>query len=342
MTRPRLEQLFQCLPAGALDVHPAAADEMPELLADARRAGRVRAVVADRALVADDGRPADGAGRRHLVLTLGAGPLLDQRPDDLGNHVAGLLENHVIADPDVLAPDLVEVVEGCAGDRRAGDLRRGEVGHRRQRPRPPDVRDDVLDDRFDLLRRELVGDRPAGRPADDAEPVLLIEPIHLDHDAVGLVRKLVALVAPGLREGDDRLDVEPGLAIGVDGEAEGVEPVERGRLGGDLRRASLLEELVGPGRQQPVGRNLRVLLAEGAGAGVAGIRIQREAGLFALGVDPGELRFRHEDLATGVEGGGCLEAVRDGLDRPEIGGHVLARRAIAPGGSLDEAAALVA
>ena len=121
---PRLEELLEDLPAGALDVHPAAPREVAELLADPRRARGVRAVVAHGALVADDGRAADRAGRGHLVLALGAGPPLDERPDDLRDHVAGLLEDHPVADPDVLAPDLVEVVERRAGHGRAGHLGR--------------------------------------------------------------------------------------------------------------------------------------------------------------------------------------------------------------------------
>ena len=114
----------------------------------------------------------------------------------------------MVADPDVLAPDLVEVVERRPGDRRAGDLGRRQVRDRRQRPGPADVRDDVLDERLDLLRRELVGDRPARRPADHPEPRLLVEAVDLDHDAVGLVRQVVARLAPALGEGDDALDVE--------------------------------------------------------------------------------------------------------------------------------------
>ena len=78
----------------------------------------------------------------------------------------------------------------------------------RQRPGPADVRDDVLDEGLDLLGRELEGDRPARRPADHPEPRLLVEPVDLDHDAVGLVRQLVALLAPALGEVDDAFDVE--------------------------------------------------------------------------------------------------------------------------------------
>ena len=52
--------------------------------------------------------------------------------------------------------------------------------------------DDVLDDRLDLLGRELVGDRPARRAAHDPEPLLLVEGVDLHDDAVGLVREVVA------------------------------------------------------------------------------------------------------------------------------------------------------
>ncbi len=163
------------------------------------------------------------------------------------------------------------------------------MGDRRQRPCPPDVRNDVLDDGLDLLGRELVGDRPARRPADHAEPLLLVESIDLDDDAVGLVREGVSILAPGLGEDDDALDVEARLAVRIDREAEGLEALQRRRLGIDLRRAAFLQELVRPGREQPVGRNSRILLAERTGPGVARIGVKRQPGLLAFSVDPGEL-----------------------------------------------------
>src|SRR5205814_10613092 len=51
LDEPGLEKLLEGLPAGALDVHPAAPDEMLELLGDTCRTGGVRAVMGDRALV---------------------------------------------------------------------------------------------------------------------------------------------------------------------------------------------------------------------------------------------------------------------------------------------------
>ena len=261
---------------------------------------RVRAVDADRALVPDDRRAAHRARGGHDELALVAGPLVDERADDLGDDVAGLLEDHPVADPDVLAADLVEVVERGPGDGGAGDLGRREVGDRCQRPRPPDVRDDVLDDGLDLLGRELVGDRPARRPADHPEPLLLVEPVDLDDDAVGLVRQLVAGLAPALGERDDALDVETGLAVRVDRASRARRgAIERRGLAG-RSAVALLEELVRPGREQPAGGDRRVLLAQRARARVARIGVERQARLLALGVDPHELGLGHEHLAADV------------------------------------------
>src|SRR6185436_17629716 len=101
---PALKQLLEDLPAGTFDIHPATPDEMRELLRHARRACLVRAVDADSSLVLDDGRGADRARRRHLELRFIARALLDDRPDDLRDHVAGLLDDHAVPEPNVLAP----------------------------------------------------------------------------------------------------------------------------------------------------------------------------------------------------------------------------------------------
>ena len=203
---------------------------MAELLADAGGASEVRAVVAHGTLVAHDRRRAHRTDGRHLVFALVARALAREGANDLRDDVAGLLEHDVVPDPDVLPSDLVEVVERRPRDRRAGDLGRLQVGDRRQRSGPADVRDDVLDDGLDLLGRELEGDRPARGTAHHAEPLLLIESIDLDDDAVRLIRQVVALLAPILGEHDHGLDVEPGPAIRVDREAESREPIERRRL----------------------------------------------------------------------------------------------------------------
>ncbi len=337
---PALEQLRQDRPAGAFDVHPATPDEMAELLGEPRGTGRVRAVDPDRALVLDDRRPADGAGGRHLELALRAGASLDDRADDLGDHVAGLLEHDRVADPDVLAPHLVEVVEGCPGDRRAGHLGRRQVRDRGQGPGPTDVRDDVLDDRLDLLGWELEGDRPAGCAADHAEARLVVVAVDLDHDAVGLVGQRMACLAPAFGEGDHPFDIELRFAFRIDRQTDGRETLERRGLG--RHGVAVLDQLVEPGRQLPTGGHGRIDLAERARAAVARIGIQREAGLLALLVDPLELGLGHEDFAASLERRRLGQPGRDDRDRAQVGGDVLAGRPVTARGTLDEPTALVA
>src|SRR5207245_6197 len=138
--------------------------EMSEFLEDPRGALEVRAVMPNGPLVANDCRVADRASGRHLEFPFASGPLVEDGSDDLGDDVARLLENDVVADPDVLSADLVEVVESCAGDGRAGNLRWTEMCDRGEGARSADEHSDVLDDGLDLLGRKFVGDRPTRRP----------------------------------------------------------------------------------------------------------------------------------------------------------------------------------
>ncbi len=245
-----------------------------------------------------------------------------------------------VADPDVLAPHLVEVVEGRPGDRRARDLDRRQVRDRRQRPGPADVRDDVLDERLDLLGRELEGDRPARRPADHPEPRLLVEAVDLDDDAVGLVRQVVARLAPALGEGDDALDVEPGLVVGVDREAEAREPRER--LGLGRRGRVVLDQLVEPGRQLAAGRDRGSIWRSDPapllrGLAYSGRPASSRSSLMRLN---SALGMKTSPRASSETGSGRRAGI-DG-DRPQVRGHVLAGRAVAAGRALHEPAALVA
>ena len=91
--------------------------------------------------------------------------------------------------------------------------------------------------------------------------------------------QVVAGLAPALGEGDDALDVEAGLAVRVDREAQGLEAREGRRLAVDgggvagrgrrglveealLGRRRVLEQLVEPGGELAAGRDRRVLLAQ--------------------------------------------------------------------------------
>ena len=254
----------------------------------------------------------------------------------------------MVADPQVLAVDLVEVVERGAGYGRAGHVRRSEVRDGGERPGSPDVRNDVLQDGLDLLGRILVGNRPAGRPGHHAEASLLVEPIDLHDHAVGLVVETVTALAPLLEEGDHALDLQVRAVIRVHGEAERREARERVGLGGHrgdadpdcqvegagpacrhCRRGRLLVQLVGPEAETAPGRDGRIELAKRTGPAVAGVGVERQPGLLPPRVDPGELGLRHVDLAASLQRRGLGEAIRDRRDRAQVRRHILAGRPIA-------------
>ena len=216
--------------------------------------------------------------------------------------------------------------------------------HRRQRSGSADVRHDVFEDRLDLLGRELVCDRPARRPGHHAEPLLLVEAIHLHNNAVGLVRQFVTLLAPVPQKPDYALDVQPFLTIRIDGQAQGDKSGQCLRLACDHWQAvrAVLDELIAPRRQPPCGGHARILLPERAGAAVPRICVRRQARFLALGVDPGEFGLWHVDLAADLGRDRLAQPFRQGGDRPQVGGHILASGAVAACRALHEAAALVA
>ena len=64
---------------------------------------------------------------------------------DVGDDVAGALEQHGVADADVLALDLVHVVQRDVANRHAADRDRLELGDRRQHAGAADRRGDAQD-----------------------------------------------------------------------------------------------------------------------------------------------------------------------------------------------------
>ena len=104
-----------------------------------------------------------------------------------GDHVAGALDEHPVADPDVLAANVVLVVQRGHLHRRAADLDGFQDRVGVEAARPPDVDADVKQLGHPLRGRELVGHGPARIVGDDAEPLLHLERVDLDHHAVDAV-----------------------------------------------------------------------------------------------------------------------------------------------------------
>ncbi len=155
------------------------------------------------------GSAADRAPGRHLERRRAGGPLLREHAHHFRDDVAALLDDDGVAHPHVLAGEILVIVQGRPLDGRPAEQNRIEVRHRGQRSRPPDVDADLAHDGHGLLRRVLVGERPARGFGGRAELALDGPLVHLDHDPVGLELEPVALLLPLL---DETSDVLEGLA----------------------------------------------------------------------------------------------------------------------------------
>ena len=92
-----------------------------------------------------DDRPANRTpdSRRHRVAAWIPFALAGHGPTTSRNHVAGAPHDHDVADADILAPDIVLVVQRRAADRDAADLHRLEHRIRIERARAADVDPDA-------------------------------------------------------------------------------------------------------------------------------------------------------------------------------------------------------
>ena len=130
------------------------------------------------------------------------------RADHLRDDVAGALDDHGVALANVLAVDVLLVVQRRLRHRHAADLDGLELRPRVERSGSPDADVNLLELRLRGHRRPLVGARPSRTLVQRAEPPLLLERVDLDHDPVDLVVELDPLPFPGaarFRDGRDRL-----------------------------------------------------------------------------------------------------------------------------------------
>ena len=153
-----------------------------------------------------------------------------------------------------------------------------------------------------LLGLELVRDRPARGPADEAQPLLQGDRVDLVDHAVDVIGQL----EPGGRQLGVILDQLLGRAAEprarVDLEAQLPEPLEKrviaardGRIG--------LTPAVGKEPQPAPGRDPAVELAQGAGAGVARVHEGGLARFLPARVQRLEVGMLHVDLAPHLQDG---------------------------------------
>ena len=309
-------------------------------------------------------------------------PQFGQHPHHLGDDLAGLAHHDRVAGMQIQLGEAVGVVEGGAAHRGAGQGHGLEFSHRCYGAGAAHLAAEPQQAAGGFLGGVLEGDGPARRFLGEASGVLEAEVVELHHHAIGGVGKGLAGLLPAGEEGLHRRQVGQALRIGIHPEAGGFQPAQAFPLAAGGRRiaafspdqsaidtapvrpshaaagpfapASGAVEPIGPLRQmqgvgeevEPPGRHhLRIELAQGAGAGVAGVG---EGGLAAgdpFGVDRREGGIGDQGLAPHLHPGrriGQLQAQGHALDRAHVGGDLLAPLAVAPGGGPHQHAVRVA
>src|SRR3954447_667991 len=217
-----------------------------------------------------DAGAAERALLRHLE-RLRAGLVLAGRTDDLRDDVARALHDDHVAFADVLAVDVLLVVQGRARHGDAADLDRLQQRPGIECARAADANEDPVQARRRRHRRPFERARPAWTLVQRTESALLLERVHLDHDAVDLVVELDALLLPVRARTRDRLDRVVQLRERIRAEAVLAQPLQRVPV--PVRRQALLvPETVNPDRERAARGDRRVLLAERAGGRVARVR----------------------------------------------------------------------
>ena len=160
------------LVAEPLDVEGVARDEMLQPLPAC--AGQMRPPVQRRTTSASPvfasisrtaWRPQAGQMCGKLVRLRALRALVEHDADDLRDDVAGALHDHGVADADVLARDLVLVVQRRVRHDDAADGHRLELGDRRQRAGAADLDVDVAQDRSSPARRGTCARSPSAARA---------------------------------------------------------------------------------------------------------------------------------------------------------------------------------
>ena len=346
-----LEEQLDLLVAQAFDVEGEARGKMLQALHHLGAADEAAGAAAHHVLLA--GARIDLAHRmaaahradlREYVGLRTRRPLLQHDAEHLRDDIAGALDAHGVADPHVLAGDLVLVVQRRIGDDDAADGDRLEPRHRGQRPGAADLDVDAVEDGGRLLGREFVRRRPARTARDEAEPLLQVEPVDLVDDAVDVVAERRAAGLDVAIDREHLLDRMRELGQRIDAKAAALEPFEHAELG-VLRHLAHLAPGIGEEFERPARRDRRVELAQRAGGRIAGIGED----LLALGrlplVEREEVGMGHVDLAAylaDIRVAVPVQPFRNFADGADIGGDVLAFEAVAAGRGVDEVAALVA
>ena len=140
----------------SFDLHAAARGKMRELLLYLCRAMQGYALDCNLAFFAHNAGAAGRAFFRQGNNLLVSAPLILHDHDDVRDDITSAFDENSIADPDILSPDLIPVVERGAGDRNPADLYRLKDRKRSDNPGPADTALNIPDYGLSLMGLEFV------------------------------------------------------------------------------------------------------------------------------------------------------------------------------------------
>ena len=316
-------------------VHRVARSEMRNVPQPLRRAFRARAAQRHAVLVADDRRAALRATLRHMKRHGIRRALVPHDGEHLRNDLARLLHQHRVADAQIELVDEILIVQRGVRHRRPGQTHGVNDGLRRQHAGAAHLHHNIAHTALLFLRRVLIGHRPARELRRAAERFALRQTVDLDDRAVDVEGIGLAVVADPLNA--LTAVIQRGAALVRHGrKAERLQVIQR--FGVCLERAAADKlEVKNDDVELACSGDLRVLLADGAGRGVAGIGQQRLAAHLAQRVDLLEHLVRHIDLAAHDQALRRIgERHRQVSQRTEIFRHVLADKPVAARRAADE------
>ncbi len=216
----------------------------------------------------------DGTSAGKGVFACTGWPLFLDDLDHFRNDVTSPLDQYRVADPDVLAVDLVLIVKGGTADSDAAYVYGSENCYRCYGARSPHGSFDILNKGCSLLCLKLSGNGPAGRAASRSQPVSQTCVVDLDDDSVDFIRESIALILPFTEIDDSFLDPFAYVHIRIDGKAPRCEGSKGVPVG--WRRETLgIAQFIAKEFQWSLGGNGRIQLAQTAGGGVSGIGERR-------------------------------------------------------------------
>ena len=236
---PLLDQLIDERLAQPFDVHRRTRREVLEAAPQPRRAGRVLAPPHHFFLVAPQRASAHRTRRGHRPRLRVIRTQAEHRRDHPRDDVARFLDDDRVARADILARDVLGVVQRGHRDRGARKEDRLEDRIRRDRAGASDVDVDSLNLRMRLLCRELERRRPPWKLRGRPEPLAQCEVVDFHDDPVRLEVERSAFLRPFGAERDHVVDGRARLPVPLDGQAprsHGRQCFRVGREGPTVRR----------------------------------------------------------------------------------------------------------